>query len=491
MLDLSKNLFTSVPAQLQTFEFLQYLDMSENGISRLRANSMKGLGSLRLLNLSKNNISSWSAINPGVVFEPAVSLVELSLSENPLTSFSTNDDSLLIISSSLRLLDLSHCKITKVTGQQVLQGMKELKHLNLAGNQIRSISDVISDSLTMLDLSHNRLTNLLPNVLMNLPALTYIDLSRNHRISLQTKQGEYVESLSLKRIDLSYCNMDDIELEGFPALMTAILKGNMVRELTRDTFINAKMIEHLDLSENSINSVDIATFKKLKHLKKLNLAINQIPRIERDTFKDSELLTRLDLSRNTISRFNRITAPSLTHLNVSFCQIMTLDPDVLSGMPELLELDLSHNLINDIPDTLSSNLLQTLDLSMNRMISIRNSTFAGFPEIKKISLSGNRLTIPFKREFFAENLFLDELHLGDNPWLCNCHDMFSFYNFITEVPAKIWSKQTLRCQSPEDVAGRTWVSCAISRLQNVANETIIAGKCLLLYLVSSINHGHD
>jgi insulin-like growth factor-binding protein complex acid labile subunit len=458
MLDLSKNDFTSIPSDLENFEFLQYLDMSENQISRLKGTSLKGLAGLRLLNLSKNNISSWSAINPRSLLEPAISLTELSLSDNPLTSFSTNDDSLLIVSDSLRLLDLSHCKITKVTGQQVLQGMKELKHLNLAGNHIRSVSDLISDTLMTLDLSHNKLTNLLPNMLLNLPALTYIDLSRNHRISLQTKQGEYVQSISLKRIDLSYCNMDNIELEGFPALMTAILKGNMIRELTKETFINTKMIENLDLSQNSVNSVDTSTFKKLKHLKVLNLSFNMIPKIERETFKENELLTKLDLSRNTVNRLNRINAPNLTHLNMTWCQIMTIDPDAISGMPELVQLDLSNNLINDIPDTLFSENLQTLDLSMNRMTNIRNATFAGFPDIAKIDLSGNRFTVPFKKDFFAENLYLAELFLGDNPWLCNCHDMYVFYLYITDAPAKVWEKQSLRCQSPEDVAGRTWVS---------------------------------
>lgn len=419
MLDLSNNEFTSIPAQLDKFLFLQYLDMTENKISRLKGDSLKGLVTLRLLNLSRNNISSWTAINPRTLLEPAVSLTELSLAENPLTSFSTNDDNFLLVSDSLRLLDLSHCKITKITGQHVLQGMKELRSLHLAGNQIRSVSDLISNSLMTLDLSHNRLTNLLPNMLLQLPALTYIDFSKNHRISLQTKQGEYVESTTLKRIDLSYCNMDNIELEGFPALVTAILKGNMIRELTKESFINTKMIESLDLSQNSLNSVDASAFRKLKHLKKLNLSFNMIPKIERDTFKDNELLTRLDISRNTIMRFNRIAAPNLTHLNMTWCQIMIIDADAISGLPELVELDLSNNLINDIPDTLSSETLQTLDLSMNRMVSIRDSTFAGFPDITKIRLSGNRFTIPFKQEYFAENVFLADLELDDNPWLCN------------------------------------------------------------------------
>lgn len=457
MLDLSNNEFTTIPPQLETFLFLQYLDISENKISRLKGNALKGLVALRLLDLSKNNISSWSAINPGKLFESTISLTELSLAENPLTSFTANDDNLIIISSTLRSLDLSHCKITKVTGQQVLQGIKDLKHLNLAGNQIRSVSDLISETLISLDLSRNRLTNLLPNMLQNLPALTNINLSQNHRVSLQSKQGEYVESISLKKIDLSYCNMENIELEGFPALTTAILKANMVRELSKESFINTKVLENLDLSQNSINSVDANAFKKLKHLKTLNLSFNMISKIERDTFKDNELLTKLDLSRNTISRFNRITAPNLTHLNMTWCQIMILDPDAISGMPELVELDLSNNLINDIPDTLTSENLQSIDLSMNRMTNIRNSTFWGFPEIAKINLAGNRFTLPFRRDFFADNLYLAELQLGDNPWLCNCHEMHSFYIYVTDAPAKIWEKQSLRCQSPEDVAGRTWV----------------------------------
>ena len=398
------------------------------------------------------------AINPRNLLEPVVSLTELSLAGNPLTSFSTNDETLLLVSNSLTVLDLSHCKITKVQGEQVLQGMKDLQTLILAHNQIRSVSDLISDTLVMLDLSHNRLTNLLPNMLLNLPALTYLDLSRNHRISLQNKQGEFVVSDSLKKIDLSYNNMDDVELEGFSALKIATLRGNMIRALTTESFVNTQTLEKLDLSQNALNSVDVNTFKKLKHLKHLNLSFNMISRIERDTFKDNELLMRLDLSRNTISRFNRITLPALTHLNMTWCQITKIDPDAIHGMPELIDLDLSNNLFTDFPDLLSSENLAVLDLSMNRMVNIRNATFANFPEITKINLSGNRFTVPFKAEFFAENYYLSELQLGDNPWLCNCHELQNFYTFITEAPAKVWEKQNLRCQSPEDVAGRTWVS---------------------------------
>lgn len=457
-MDLSDNKFTSIPPQLVNFEQLQYLDMSTNSISRLKGSSLNGLISLRLLNLSKNNISSWSAINPKTLLEPTINLAELSLADNPLTSFSSNDENLLLISDSLRWLDLSHCKITKVMGTQVIQGMKELEHINLSGNLIRSTSDMISDSLKRLDLSNNKLTNLQPTMIANLPSLTYIDLSRNHRISLLSKQGEYVQSSTLKRIDLSFCNMDDIELEGFPNLLTAILKGNMIRQLDRESFINTKLLENLDLSQNAIVTVEHNTFKKLKHLKVLNLSFNMISKIERDTFKENEILTKLDVSRNFISRFNRIVATSLTNLNMTWCQIMTIDPDALTGLPDLIELDLSNNLIIDFPDALVSESLQSLDMSMNRLSSIRNTTFIGFPELTRISLSGNRFTLPFRKDYFADNVYLTELWLGDNPWTCNCHDtnLYNFYNFLLESPSKIWDKKSLRCMNPEELYGKTW-----------------------------------
>lgn len=45
---------------------------------------------------------------------------------------------------------------------------------------------------------------------------------------------------------------------------------------------------------------------------------------------------------------------------------MHIERDAFADMNELIELDLSNNLIYDFPDSLQSNSLQTLDLSMCR-----------------------------------------------------------------------------------------------------------------------------
>lgn len=457
-MDLSNNEFVNFPHQLQKFEFLQYLDISENHISRLRPNALHGLQALRFLNLSKNNISSWTSISPRNLLEPAVSLQELSLSGNHFTSFSTNDENLLLISNSLKMLDLSHCKISKVFGAQILEGMKELYHLNLASNQIRSISDLTSASLAKLDLSRNRLTSLSVSFMSNLPSLSLIDLSGNHRISLKTKLDEFVHSESLKSIDLSNCNLDSIELQGFPGLVKVFFRRNMIYELTSDSFANSQMIEILDLSYNAINSIEVSTFKKLKHLKSVNLSFNNIGKIERETFKENEQLTTLDLSWNQLNRFNRIIALAMTDLNMTWNQISIVDSDALSGVPYLISLDISSNSIVDFPDSLAAEYLQNIDMSMNRLTHLKASTFNGFPELRILNLSGNRFTTPFRKEHFEENVFLEELNLADNPWHCNCHEMYNFYIFITDSPSRVTDRSALRCHSPEEFFLRTWES---------------------------------
>lgn len=362
---MSDNEFTEIPAGLQDFPELKGLDMSGNKISSLSGTSLSGLNNLQSLLLSGNNISNWIDINPNTLLQPSP-LTMLSLAKNPITTFSSTDDSTILISKTLKTLDLSECKIVRMTGHQMLRGLPKLENLYMAGNPLRTLSGIASDSLTTFNLVNCRLGSLPIDVFAHLPSLIYLNLARNSRLSLSTKNGEYVKSESLKRIDLSYCNMGGIEIGGFPDLTTAVLRGNMIRQLHSDTFRKNEHLENLDVSFNAISYVEPTTFQPLGNLKHLDMSFNMIPRIDRDTFKHNNLLNTINLSRNYIGRFNRIQAKALVSLNMSWCEIVSVDPDALQGTPVLTELDLSNNLISFIPDNLNSISLQTLDLSMCR-----------------------------------------------------------------------------------------------------------------------------
>lgn len=119
---MSDNHLTEFPEFNEEMPLLSTLDLSANQVQRIAANSLQFLPSLRVLFVNNNNISNWIDINPNVVLQSAPSLEKLILAGNSLTSLTSVDQSFILTSPSLKVLDLSDCKITKITGQHVLQG---------------------------------------------------------------------------------------------------------------------------------------------------------------------------------------------------------------------------------------------------------------------------------------------------------------------------------------------------------------------------------
>lgn len=419
---------------VRNLEGLEYLDISYNYLTNIPQNALQSLTSLKVLDLSYNNISNWADINPNVVLTPAVQLQELSLAGNQFTSMTSLDENLLLISKSLTTLDLSKNQISKVTGEYIFGGMKKLEKVLFRGNPLHTITDLVSDSLIELDFSCCKLENLLSTTFTKLLKLNILNLSYNTRLSLQQ-----VQSMSINRMDVSYCNMDYIYLEGFPNLTMAFLSSNMVNYLSRETFTHNRKLEVIDFSSNSISHITIDTFKQMLNLKDLNLSYNSISVVDRDTFKHNSLLLSLDLAKNFIQKLMRITSSSLIKLNVSGCEIIHLDRDTIGALPRLKELDLSHNLISELPPYLQSGMLQTLHLQNNRLMKISNLTFYHLPELTRLNIAGNRLTNTLRRDMFTQNRFMEKIGLGDNPWICNCAlpDFFDFYKYLTEPPAKV------------------------------------------------------
>lgn len=484
-LDLSNNKITAFPLELNELMTLTVLELSNNRIQTIDEHALDGCTNLRFLYLNHNNISNWVDINPNLLLQPAVHLEELSLAGNPLTSFTTIDQSYVLTSSSLKLLDLSHCKITKIVGP-VLDGLSKLEHLILTGNPLHQMSDFKSTSLLTIDLSQCKLSYLQSTIFAKLPLLTYVNLSQNTRLQLSRNFSEFVKSDSLKRIDLSNCNLDAIELAGFPTLTTAILRGNLIRLIDGQSFANNVELENIDLSYNAIIQLGSGSFRKIKNLKHLDLSFNVIPKIERETFKHNDQLTSINLSRNYMETLHRMTARSLAYLNMSWCGILHIEYDAFVDMNELIELDLSNNLIYDFPVSLQSGSLQTLDLSMCRISTINNETFRGFPQLTRINLSGNRFTTTFKTEFFENNPYIQDIWLGDNPWRCDCRsmDFFLFYDYLIKTPTKVNDEALLQCNSPEKVFGFSWDTACSAEWYTNGNTAQMTQKVWTYILVT-------
>ncbi|XP_030559960.1 insulin-like growth factor-binding protein complex acid labile subunit [Drosophila novamexicana] len=457
-LDLSGNNFEEFPRQYADIDSLLYLDLSDNHIASLAADALIGFVSLRTLLLANNSIVAWQQIHPHEAFKYAPSLKQLSLRGNRLGSFGGDDASQQLNSQSLNELDLSMAQISSVGGDLLVNQLPNLQRLSLANNQLGQLLRLPSRSLRELDMSNCSLQRLSSAFIEALPSLEVLDLSHNTALQFGSAEEDLIVSFELRRLDVSFCNLDQIDLSGLPALVEVSLSGNLLRTVDQQSFANNTMLELVDLSKNVLRLIGNEAFSQLKRLKHLNLAYNEIAYLDRNLIIGNDVLLELNLSRNIIQKLTKIVSNSVRLINMSWCEISYIEGNALSGLSAIQKLDLSHNLISDIPNLMRSETLQQLNLANCRLSTIRNSSFRGFPELADLHLNGNRLTNPIPPVYFRSNKFLDQIWLGDNPWICECQNplFVEFYDFLTAKPAKLRDRHQLRCASPAMYYGNLW-----------------------------------
>uniref|UniRef100_A0A1A9V871 Ig-like domain-containing protein n=1 Tax=Glossina austeni TaxID=7395 RepID=A0A1A9V871_GLOAU len=158
----------------------------------------------------------------------------------------------------------------------------------------------------------------------------------------------------------------------------------------------------------------------------------------------------LDMSGNKLhtllnEQFVRANLLNLQKLYLRSCKIEHIEPHTFKGLTNLVELDLSHNLLTAVPSMalgyISS--LRDLTLSSNRIHKIESRAFADTPALHKLDLShcdiqvvapqafeglhgltllrlnGNKLSelVPKTIETLSR---LHGIELHDNPWMCDC-----------------------------------------------------------------------
>ncbi|CAH2102785.1 unnamed protein product [Euphydryas editha] len=214
----------------------------------------------------------------------------------------------------------------------------------------------------------------------------------------------------------------------------------------------------LDLSKNKINHIDEEAFIRMPRLYLLELSENRLYDILPRIFQQATSLEVLILSRNYFSVVPHFESASLKNLHLSNCQITSFDKNSLKGMPSLLEIDLSINQIETIPDHLASNSLQELDLSYNEIEKLTDSTFSMLPHLAVLNLRGNGFREVWSTSHFASNPFLREVHVKGNRWSCDGFsvNLLLTYEFLTKEPPKVFDKASLICYSPSNVTQMSW-----------------------------------
>ncbi|KAH8418766.1 hypothetical protein KR222_001371 [Zaprionus bogoriensis] len=158
----------------------------------------------------------------------------------------------------------------------------------------------------------------------------------------------------------------------------------------------------LDMSGNKLQTLSNEQFVRanLLNLQKLYLRNCKIGEIQRETFKGLTNLVELDLSNNLL-----VTVPSLA----------------LSYISSLRELTLASNHIHKIEAQAFASIpaLHKLDLSHCDIQTIAMQAFSGLQGLILLRLNGNKLSelLPKTIETLSR---LHGIELHDNPWLCDC-----------------------------------------------------------------------
>ncbi|OWR53488.1 leucine-rich transmembrane protein [Danaus plexippus plexippus] len=310
--------------------------------------------------------------------------------------------------------------------------MDNLIHLDCSYRGLSELPDGLDYNAQVLILSNNNFVDF-PDGLEKFNNVQSLDLSGN---LLTTPLPRYFQNWAdLKILNLSNNNY------------ISWLSSNHIFTIVR-----------LDLSKNKINNIEGDAFAKMPRLVFLELSENRIDNLPNGIFSKATRLEIVILSRNYFSELPRFESVSLRNLHVSSCQITTLDVNALSEMRSLLELDLSINQLESIPDNLASNSLQELDLSYNGIDTLTDLTFSSLPHLAVLDLRGNEFKEVWSTSHFASNPFLRTVHVKGNRWSCEGFsvNLLLTYEFLTKEPPKVYDIGSLICYSPSNVTQMSW-----------------------------------
>lgn len=393
---------------------LRAIAIDDNLISEIEEGTFESLIQLEVLNLAKNNLAH--------ICDFKLRQVKfLNLSRNSVEFFVTHEDSRLY---RLEVLDLSHNKLLYFP---IVPKTNRLRYLYLQNNMIGSYSEaaLVSETNSLyseivgekIAIKNNLHSNWRPMPLI------YIDLSYNHFRSFPIETLSLL--LSLETLNLSYNCLQSIIWDVrndsdsgllrqlfFRSLKHLDLQSNRLVYISPPFLSALAQIERLNLQDNSVqpctsadhlgsinstqqtNLDDLCVeFAYLGTLKHLNLKGNGIKMLQPNTFQGTSLVS-LSLAKNPslVMQEGALEGVQTTLQSLIISEINLTSSRLLSlpCMPALTHLNVSNNLLDTIPRSLSCSPLREIDIRHNVFITLNPSLIRALStNLTVMHISGN------------------------------------------------------------------------------------------------------
>lgn len=340
--------------------------------------------------------------------------------------------------------------------EQLLMDHNELDSINVAFPQLKS-------PLKKVSFSYNKISSIVKEAFKNLSYIEELDLSHNELTSKAFKPeifrgkyspDEYQPLVSLKILRLSYNLLHILDQDIFEHtehIQELYLDNNPFEVIHTDimsAFSDLPELQVLDLSRTEISKLPTAVFQPLKALKTLNLEGNLFHDVPKKALRFAPNLRELSLDDNPLSDLTELNSfpelPKLEKLNLThISSIKSIGKGAFGNLQQLCELHLSnnHHLSSIHPDAF-------------QFPETDNENITQWAPIKKLYLNNNNLTT-LQSNMFRTWDDMTEIHIHDNPWLCDCQ-----LNYIVKHIMPIVNKTTphlidhIQCADPDVYAGR-------------------------------------
>lgn len=357
------------------------------------------------------------------------------------------------------MFSLSNWAVLNATGD-------EYEVLKLDHNLLENVDvqfPALHFPLKVIDFRHNKISKVVKNAFANLDYLEEIDFSFNELTTENLKPevfegkysaNEYEPLKSLKRLRLSYNlfhNLDSEIFEHTKHLQELYLNDNpfqIIHTNILNAFSDIPQLQLLDMSRMELKSLPEDIFHPLRALKILKLEGNLFKTVPH-ALTYALNLKELSLDENPIGDLTAerpmVPMANLEKLNMTFMGSLTvIGKGGMAGLANLTELNLSHN-----------HHLEFIHPSAFTFPEKDNPNIEQWPKVKKLFLSNNNLTTLDIHTFIYWKE-MEEIHIHDNPWLCDCE-----IQWVSSILMPVVKKTTphlidhIKCNSPDPMSGQT------------------------------------
>lgn len=202
-------------------------------------------------------------------------------------------------------------------------------------------NSVVKNAIIQIDFLNCEMSELPKGIFEIYPQVQELDVSQ---MKLETFQQEYLDSLSIERINASNNKLSNIPF--FPEnnnLKELDVSSNPIQAVSMISFANLTKLTHLNLANTGLSQLSPDTFLYQRYLQDINLSMNRLKLVDSVAFLPSFYsLQTLDLSINVLSELTEMPRSLFSNLGVLDVAYNNIECDYLQEF--LMENDWENGL---------------------------------------------------------------------------------------------------------------------------------------------------